>query len=194
MEEKDYYHILQIRRDSSAEEIKRAYRQLAFQFHPDRNPGDTEAEQRFKDISEAYEVLGTPEKKIMYDLYRTPFTKRVNREFHSFRSRFSQDTDTFFNHFTNAGCRRRRFKQCRPFRDTDTDTSPFAEGIRCRLVISPEEAMYGTEREIVFQGIYGQKRFSIRIPAGVQNGMKLAFPAEPDIPFADTINIQILIK
>lgn len=194
MKEKDYYHLLQIRRDATEEEIKRAYRQLALQFHPDRNPGDAEAEQRFKDITEAYEVLGTPEKKMMYDLNNTPFTKFVNREFHSFRSRFSQDADTLFNHFTHGGCRRRRFKQCRSFRNADPATSPFAEGIGCRVVISPEEAMYGTERELVIQGIYGQKRYSIRIPAGVQNGMKFTLPAEPGIPFADTINIQIQIK
>uniref|UniRef100_A0A7V4N2M8 Chaperone protein DnaJ n=1 Tax=Thermodesulfobacterium geofontis TaxID=1295609 RepID=A0A7V4N2M8_9BACT len=66
---KDYYTILGVPRDATQEEIKRAYRRLALKYHPDRNPGNKEAEEKFKEISEAYEVLSDPEKRAIYDAY-----------------------------------------------------------------------------------------------------------------------------
>ncbi|PMP69261.1 MAG: molecular chaperone DnaJ [Thermodesulfobacterium geofontis] len=66
---KDYYAILGVPRDATQEEIKRAYRRLALKYHPDRNPGNKEAEEKFKEISEAYEVLSDPEKRAIYDAY-----------------------------------------------------------------------------------------------------------------------------
>jgi curved DNA-binding protein len=72
--EKNYYKILEVSQQASAEEIKKAYRKLALQFHPDRNPGDKTAEERFKEISEAYGVLIDPEKRKHYDFVsQTPF-------------------------------------------------------------------------------------------------------------------------
>lgn len=67
---KDYYRILGVRREASPEEIKKSFRQLALQCHPDRNPGDRGAEERFKEVSEAYGVLIDPEKRQRYDLIR----------------------------------------------------------------------------------------------------------------------------
>lgn len=65
----DYYDILEISRSATAEEIKKAYRKKAIQFHPDKNPGDSEAERKFKEVSEAYEVLSDEKKRQMYDRY-----------------------------------------------------------------------------------------------------------------------------
>lgn len=65
----DYYDVLEIQKGATAEEIKKAYRQKAIKFHPDKNPGDKEAEKRFKEISEAYEVLSDDKKREMYDRY-----------------------------------------------------------------------------------------------------------------------------
>ena len=71
---KDYYSILGLRPDSSAEEIKKVYRKLAMQYHPDRNGGNPESENRIKEINEAYQILGDEEKRRRYDLqYRLPF-------------------------------------------------------------------------------------------------------------------------
>jgi len=67
---KDYYRILGVGREASPEEIKKAFRQLALQCHPDRNPGDQHAEERFKEVSEAYGVLIDPEKRQSYDFVR----------------------------------------------------------------------------------------------------------------------------
>jgi molecular chaperone DnaJ len=66
---RDYYEILEVERKASTEEIKRAYRKSALKFHPDKNPDDKEAEQRFKDCSEAYEVLSDPQKRSRYDQF-----------------------------------------------------------------------------------------------------------------------------
>ena len=69
MAEKDYYRVLGVPRDAPAEDIKKAYRQMALKHHPDRNPGSKEAEERFKEAAEAYSVLGDPEKRSVYDRF-----------------------------------------------------------------------------------------------------------------------------
>jgi molecular chaperone DnaJ len=66
---KDYYNVLGVARDATVDDIKKSYRQIALKFHPDRNPGDKSAEERFKEAAEAYEVLHDPEKRRLYDMY-----------------------------------------------------------------------------------------------------------------------------
>ena len=68
-QKRDYYEILNVNRDADENEIKKAYRKLAIQFHPDKNPGNQEAENKFKEATEAYEVLRTPEKRQLYDRF-----------------------------------------------------------------------------------------------------------------------------
>ena len=69
MAKRDYYEILGVAKSASADEIKKAYRKVAMQFHPDRNPGDKAAEEKFKEAAEAYEVLSDQEKKAQYDRF-----------------------------------------------------------------------------------------------------------------------------
>src|ERR1044072_1609553 len=69
MSKRDYYEILGVAKSASADEIKKAYRKVAMQFHPDRNPGDKAAEEKFKEAAEAYEILSDADKKAQYDRY-----------------------------------------------------------------------------------------------------------------------------
>src|SRR5579875_1903148 len=69
MAKQDYYATLGVARDASGDDLKKAYRKLAMQFHPDRNPGDKQAEIRFKEVSEAYDILKDDQKRSAYDRY-----------------------------------------------------------------------------------------------------------------------------
>ena len=69
MEKRDYYEVLGVAKNATPEDIKKAYRKLALKYHPDRNPGDKDAEEKFKEAAEAYSVLSDPDKKARYDQF-----------------------------------------------------------------------------------------------------------------------------
>lgn len=69
MAKRDYYEVLGVQRNSTEVELKKAYRQMAMKYHPDKNPGNKEAEEKFKEAAEAYDILSTPEKKQRYDQF-----------------------------------------------------------------------------------------------------------------------------
>jgi len=137
MEDRDYYKILGVSRNANEEEIKKAYRKVAMQYHPDRNPGDKEAEEKFKLASEAYEVLRDPQKRDIYDrfgiegLRGTGFTG-----FRGFEDIFSSFSDIFDDFFGFGTSSRRRV---RPRQGAD---------LRYDLKISFYDAAFGKEDEI----------------------------------------------
>ena len=137
MEEKDYYEILGISRDASAEEIKKNYRKIAMQYHPDRNPANKAAEEKFKVASEAYEVLRDPEKRQIYDQYGIEGLKGTGfTGFRGFEDIFSAFGDIFEDFFGFG----RTFKQhAKPRSGAD---------LRYDLRISFHEAAFGKETEI----------------------------------------------
>jgi molecular chaperone DnaJ len=139
MNKQDYYEILGVSRDATEKEIKQAYRRLAMDLHPDRNPNNPEAEERFKQAAEAYDVLSNPEKREIYNRYghdglngQTGFTG-VEDIFSSFGDIFSEffGGDLFGN--------RRRSRPPRPARGAD---------LRYDLHLSFKEALRGTKKEL----------------------------------------------
>src|SRR4030065_1895215 len=96
MEKRDYYDVLGVSRDAGEEDIKKAYRKLAMKHHPDRNPDDQEAEERFKEAAEAYEVLRDQEKREIYDRYGHEGLAGTGfRGFTGFEDIFSSFSDIF---------------------------------------------------------------------------------------------------
>lgn len=142
MAKRDYYEILGVSRDASETEIKKAYRKLARKYHPDVNPGDKEAEERFKEINEAYEVLSDSQKRARYDQFGHA---GVNGQggfdpggFESFGDFGDFGFDDIFDAFFGGGFGRER-RNTGPRRGAD---------IRYDLEISLEEAAFGVEKDI----------------------------------------------
>lgn len=137
MEDKDYYKILGVSKDASDEEIKRAYRRTAMQYHPDRNPGNKDAEEKFKIVSEAYEVLRDPEKRSIYNEYGIEGLRGTGfTGFRGFEDIFSSFGDIFEDFFGLGTSSKRR---ARPRSGAD---------LRYDLKISFYEAAFGKETEI----------------------------------------------
>jgi molecular chaperone DnaJ len=130
MAQRDYYEILGVAKGASDNDIKKAYRKLALKYHPDKNPGDPEAEKQFKGVSEAYEVLSDPEKRKLYDQYGHDGLKArgyAGPSFHSVDDIFEQFSDIFegsiFESFFGGGRRgrSRRGRTGRPGADLRVD-------------------------------------------------------------------------
>ena len=103
MTKRDFYEILGVGRDAGKDEIKKAYRKLAIQYHPDKNPGNKEAEEKFKEAAEAYEVLHDPEKRQKYDRFGHEGMRNMGFEgFNNVEDVFSTFGD-FFSDFGFGG-------------------------------------------------------------------------------------------
>ncbi|OQX13752.1 MAG: molecular chaperone DnaJ [Desulfobulbaceae bacterium A2] len=136
---RDYYEILGVARGAEADVIKKAYRKLAMQYHPDRNPGDKEAEARFKEAAEAYEVLSDPRKRQLYDTYGHQGLQNSGYSGPgSFDDIFSSVNDLFGDLFGMGGRGRRR----------DPNGPEAGADLRYDLTISFMEAVHGLTREI----------------------------------------------
>jgi molecular chaperone DnaJ len=141
---RDYYDILGVKKGASQEEVKKAFRRLARKHHPDLNPGDKGAEKRFKELNEAYEVLGDEKKRASYDQFgKTPF--ETGAGFEGFRTHdsgfdFGGAEDVFSNLFRGfGGAESARFQEGMPMQGHDLET---------RLDISLEEAYTGVTKPI----------------------------------------------
>ncbi|HHV45683.1 MAG TPA: molecular chaperone DnaJ [Tissierellia bacterium] len=135
---KDYYEILNVSRDASQDEIKASFRKLAKKYHPDLNPNDKEAEKKFKEINEAYEVLGDPEKRKRYDMFGE---SGVNGQggFNSDFTGFGDIFDDIFDIFGGFGRATSGTRKQGPVRGAD---------LRYDLELDFNEAVFGVEKEI----------------------------------------------
>jgi len=150
---KDYYKILEVTESSSDEEIKKSYRKLAMQYHPDKNPGNAEAEQKFKEVAEAYDHLSDPKKKRSYDNGRR-FGGSFNQDFFQdmFTGRGAQDWSSIFE-----GAFGQQFKESK------------AQDVSAEIKITLEDAFYGATKKI---GV-GMNIEDVQIPIGAQNGQRI---------------------
>lgn len=142
---RDYYEVLGVEKSASADEIKKAYRKMAMKYHPDRNPGDKEAEAKFKEAGEAYEVLSDDEKRSRYDQYgHQGVDPNFNPGFGGFGGGFGDFGgfgDIFSDIFGGGGTR-------------STANSPRrGENVATRLELTFEEAAFGCDKEVTAQRI-----------------------------------------
>lgn len=141
MAQKDFYSILGVSRTATQDEIKKAYRALALKYHPDRNPGDKAAEEKFKEINEAYDVLKDEQKKAAYDRYGSEAFQGggFNPNGFDFSENFSSFSDIFEEMFGGGFSSRGQRNRQQPGSD-----------IRYDIGISLEEAYRGTKKNIKF--------------------------------------------
>ena len=148
MSKRDYYEVLGVPRGASAEDIKKAYRKLALQNHPDRNPNNKEAEERFKEAAEAYEVLGEPDKRQRYDQYGHAGMRGTDfRPFTDANDVFSTFGDIFgggiFDEVFGGGRSRQRQRTRQP-------GTPGSD-LRVRIKLTLEEIASGVEKKLKIQ-------------------------------------------
>ena len=180
MDSQDYYKTLGVDRSASADEIKKAYRKLARQYHPDINPGNKEAEAKFKAINEAYEVLSDKEKREKYDRFGRDWQRYQQGGAGGFDwgtyggSPFGGggggDFSDFFESLFGGGGR--GGAQGGSFRMDGQD-------VEHQVEITLEEAFQGTQRTVQFHGANGQPRnVTVKIPAGVDTGSRVRVAGE----------------
>ena len=140
---RDYYEVLGVDKSASADDIKKAYRKLAMKYHPDRNPGDKSAEEKFKEVGEAYEVLSDADKRSRYDSYGfAGVDPNFNPNADGFGGGFGGagfDFGDIFGDFFGGGASSRSASQNAPRR---------GENVMARLELTFEEAAFGCEKEV----------------------------------------------
>jgi curved DNA-binding protein len=182
---KDYYQTLGVSRTASQEEIKKAFRKLAMKYHPDHNKDDKNSEARFKEINEAYAVLGNAEKRKQYDTFGADrFGQRYTQEdiFRDF------DFSSIFREFGFGGGGQNIFGQMlgnrsygrarrSPFDGYQTRSVPTkGQDLVYELAVTLEEAATTTSKVIAYQDGDSQQNISVKIPAGISTGKKLRVP------------------
>lgn len=193
---KDYYKILGVTKDASDKDIKKAYRKLAKQYHPDANPNNPGAEARFKEINEAYEVLGDEQKRAQYDRFGPNFADY---------SRFQQaDGASPFNRtYTNVDMNDSAFSDIFEslFGGMGRGTSPRGgrsagfnvpgRDLEHQVSISLREAYEGATRFIT----KGERRIKVTIPRGATNGtrVRLAGEGEPGMGSAQPGDLYLVV-
>ena len=178
MDYKDYYKILGVERNVSADDIRSAYRKLAMKYHPDKNPGDKKAEDRFKEINEAYQVLGDEKKRAHYN--------RLGSAYSNFRTQGGRPGDFRWEDWGGSGGYSTNVNVDDLFGGGFSDffrtifgeamrsqgrENPFAQrqGYEQEARITFQEACDGTTRQIQTGG----RRLKVRIPPGVRTGSKV---------------------
>jgi curved DNA-binding protein len=184
MDYKDYYKILGVERNASENDIRKSYRKLAMQYHPDRNPNDKQAEERFKEINEAYQVLSDSKKRAHYDRLGSDYSNWQRRgapgdfdwgQYEGFPGGVRVEYGDIDDLFGGAGGFSDFFRTIfgRDAEGVGTGTRTRSrqqpQGYQQELEITLDEAYNGTTRLLQSDG----KQKQVRIPAGVRTGSKV---------------------
>ncbi len=186
MSKKDYYATLGVSRSATPDELKKAYRQMAMKYHPDKNPGNKKSEETFKEVSEAYEILSDPKKREMFDQFGFSGggAGQGAGGFGGFNGGpggfggggFGNQEDVFSDLFGDI------FGGRGPGRGRKSRGAD----LRYTLNVSFEEAAIGSEKVISFirqrSGRDETAKLSVKVPAGVKQGQRLKLTAEGDAP------------
>lgn len=200
MDFKDYYSVLGVPKTATDDEIKKAFRKLARKYHPDLNPGDKTAEAKFKDINEANEVLGDPDKRKKYDDlganwrqyehqapssrggagfgpdgrggFRTMSADEMNELFGE-QTPFSDFFSTFFGGAPEGATRDRRGRPGRARRGAD---------VEAEAQLTLEDAFHGTTRKVALERNGKDRTVEVRIPAGIKDGARIRAAGEGGRP------------
>lgn len=175
---KDYYSTLGVGKTATAEEIKRTYRKLARKYHPDLNPGDNDAEAKFKDLNEANEVLSDPEKRQKYDQFGQHWNQVGQGEAPPSRKDSTVSTDGFdryddFDSFINDLLGRSQHRS-----SSTSGFSNYGDGFRSQATAPDTEAAIGLTFSEAFHGVQKQLQLdndtiNVRIPAGAKPGSRI---------------------
>lgn len=168
---KDYYRILELQTNRvSQTEIKTAYRELAKKYHPDVNIGNKSAEERFKDINEAYKVLSDNSSKRKYDrMWNNYIGNKKRKEFEESKRESDSVFSDFFNMFfgnVKENIEERSMK--------NKKVAVKGDNIETEIKVSIEDAYYGLSKKISLRTVNGNmKTFSVKVPAGIRNNEKI---------------------
>ena len=157
MQKKDYYKILEISKDAETVEIKKAYRRLAKEMHPDLNPDNEQSEERFKEIAEAYDVLSDPDKRSQYDYFIKYGTAPPNTHFKAYRERRDDIFQPVFSTFFNDLFKKQKQKAAKKFMKGNDRKG--------KLTINLDEVAKGSSRIINT----GDEKIRIKIWPGIEN-------------------------
>lgn len=207
MEYKNYYKTLGVEKNASNEEIRQVYRKLARKFHPDLNPGNKRAEEKFKEINEAYEVLNDPEKKVKYDQLGADWenisrqqdffrqkgfesahskgTWRTSRTHNGVEGDFSDFFKAFFSDVMGEETERRF--------STGTGSMKFQNitDIEQTIEITLEQAYNGTSLILKIDS----RKITVKIPAGIKDGSKLRIKTEGIYdPYGEASNLLLTVR
>jgi curved DNA-binding protein len=157
MQKKDYYKILDISKDAETVEIKKAYRRLAKEMHPDLNPDNEQSEERFKEIAEAYDVLSDPDKRSQYDYFIKYGTAPPNTHFKAYRERRDDIFQPVFSAFFNDLFKKQKQKAAKKFMKGNDRKG--------KLTINLDEVAKGSSRILNT----GDEKIRIKIWPGIEN-------------------------
>ncbi|TYQ12798.1 UNVERIFIED_CONTAM: curved DNA-binding protein [Acetivibrio alkalicellulosi] len=186
MEYKDYYSVLGVDKNASQEDIKKTYRKLAKKYHPDINKNDKDSEKKFKDVNEAYEVLGDEEKRKKYDNFGSEFDFQNGHDFdpsqygfgnnvrYEYRTENAGDYSDFFNMFFGRGFDFDNIFERSGTRGGRTRNYSYkGEDIEAQIEVTPEEGFNGIEKTISLRGQKGERKLTFKIPKGVKDGERI---------------------